>query len=883
MEIKNTISDNRIADVIDNQRPFPGLSSYEEKNKSQFGGRDTEIKELFRLVESNKLTIVFGKSGIGKTSLIKAGLIPELQKNFYFPVYIRIDFSAEKVPLEQLKELIYEDLFTVNKSVSKIGDTTLWQYFHDLQLKDGIITPVLILDQFEEIFTIGKEQYEKLPEFITELSDMCENRVPLKVQEQLLKNLEKISSDYAKQPYRVVISLREDYLAQLESFKNYLPSIKNSRFRIMQMTVEQAMDAVIKPAKGLVEKNVAVAIIKKLPGISDREFNALSNDKDDRYRFVVEPFLLSLICYQLNEKRIEKELDKITMQLVSQFDIEDVINSFYTNTMKSFSLNVQHGIEDTLLTETGFRKLELVEELRRKYNITNNDINQLTDKRIIRKELRNNVEYVELIHDVLTPVIKQKRDKRLIQLREKEKSDAIRRAIELDRGKRKKVVRAVILIILFAIITFLAFSYQKNRSTVTRYKNLAFAQKLLITSQSLSVNKDYKNAALISRAAFLVNKENNGENSNDFYTSMYKRLTDLGYSFQFSHPDVSQIRAIINSGDIFYIGCANGKIFEQNWMAHSSTLLYDLKEKITSMAISPDKKYLAVAGIFDSIYIVGLTKKLNNIFTLPTQDTLGNGKSICFTDDGKLIVKLDSSIKGWMVNSWSRVLWTKRTEVVWDNKIVNGNDPILWNKNYLSYAQNAFNCIAVLKNKIAVAIDSAVLLISPDSVIKIKSNDLGVISSVVFDVKGNYLYIGNIFGVICRMSLTDYKLELSQYQSARIYDIICNSDGYVASASTDGSVVIIDTKNDWNATNLQLSLTTSSLAGSAYSLSFNMDHQYVLTGYADGSILKWPISSNKLANLICQNVTSTKLDTTIWNKYLSSNIPIEEMKKYNCN
>src|SRR5690348_11414649 len=102
MEIKNTISDNRIADVIDNERPFPGLSSYEEKNKSQFGGRDAEIKELFRLVESNKLTIVFGKSGIGKTSLIKAGVIPELQKNFYFPVYIRIDFSAEKAPLEQL-------------------------------------------------------------------------------------------------------------------------------------------------------------------------------------------------------------------------------------------------------------------------------------------------------------------------------------------------------------------------------------------------------------------------------------------------------------------------------------------------------------------------------------------------------------------------------------------------------------------------------------------------------------------------------------------------------------------------------------------------------------------------------------------------------------
>jgi hypothetical protein len=50
----------------------------------------------------------------------------------------------------------------------------------------------------------------------------------------------------------------------------------------------------------------------------------------------------------------------------------------------------------------------------------------LIEKRIIRKELRDGVEYVELIHDVLTPVIKAKRDKRIIELQEKEKTEAIK-------------------------------------------------------------------------------------------------------------------------------------------------------------------------------------------------------------------------------------------------------------------------------------------------------------------------------------------------------------------------------------------------------------------------------------------------------------------------
>ena len=91
--------------LVDYQRPFLGLRSFEEKNKSQFGGRDEEIKELFGLVENHGLTVVFGKSGIGKTSLLKAGLIPELQQNFYFPIYFRIDYSSSRTPLDQVKKI----------------------------------------------------------------------------------------------------------------------------------------------------------------------------------------------------------------------------------------------------------------------------------------------------------------------------------------------------------------------------------------------------------------------------------------------------------------------------------------------------------------------------------------------------------------------------------------------------------------------------------------------------------------------------------------------------------------------------------------------------------------------------------------------------------
>ncbi len=91
---------------FDPERPFLGLKSFEQKQKAQFGGRDQEVKELFEQVENNPTTVVFGKSGIGKTSVLNAGLIPELLKNFYYPIYFRIDYSAPKKPLAQLKEAI---------------------------------------------------------------------------------------------------------------------------------------------------------------------------------------------------------------------------------------------------------------------------------------------------------------------------------------------------------------------------------------------------------------------------------------------------------------------------------------------------------------------------------------------------------------------------------------------------------------------------------------------------------------------------------------------------------------------------------------------------------------------------------------------------------
>jgi len=880
--MEGALNEKKVSDLVDMQRPFPGLSSYEEKNKSQFGGRNAEIKELINLVENNPLTVVFGKSGIGKTSLIKAGLMPELQKNFYFPVYLRIDYSAIKTPLTRLRELIYDKLKVFDKSISELGSHTLWEYFHDMKLLDGLITPVLILDQFEEIFTLGKDNSE-LHALITELSDLAENRVPLIVQKEYQTRSEMISSHYGEQPYRVIICLREDYLAQLESLKADLPSIKNSRFRVMQMTVEQAMDAVTKPAKGLVEKDVAEEIIKKLPGISDHDFDASAIGQDNVNQFVVEPFLLSLICYQINEKRIEKGWDKINLELVSQFNVDDVINSFYNNAMKGFSENLQQGIEDTLLTETGFRKLESVEELGSKYDIANNDIQLLIDKRIIRKELRDGIEYVELIHDVLVPVIKQKRDKRVTELREKEKTDAIKRAIELDRVKRKRIVRNILLIMISILIAF-GIIYYKDAIDAKKFENLSLAQKLIITSKGASF-ANTQTAAIMSRTAYMINKKYEVGNQGIFYNSMYERLYDLdprSYLFQFTKAIA--IKSIAAAGkDLFYIGCEDGRVLQKDCysMSNDPQEFLDLNSKVTSIAISPDKRYIAVAGIFNDVLICDLKNTEQRSFILNTGDSVGNGKSVCFTDDGKLILRLDASIMGWEINGWKPAPWSKRIEVTYEKaQTVKGDDPILWDRNYLAYKfRNSFNCIAVFKDRIALGLDSCLVLIAKDSLTKIKSEDIGITTSVAFDPSGKYLFIGDVLGRVCRMSLSNYSTQCNLYQSGRIKDIACSSDGnYVASTSWDGGIGIWDAKKDWS-TLAPLLISPPYVNSRLNFVSFSEDNKNIFVITSDGNIWKLPVNIQTLSDLICQNVT--KVDTTVWKQY-SGGEDISILSRYKC-
>src|SRR5690242_2205724 len=100
------LSSNR---SVNADQPWPGLEPFSEAARDFFHGREQEVADLTRRVKGQTLTVLFGQSGLGKTSLLRAGLFPQLRRDCFLPIYIRLHFTAgEAALIKQVRDQIAE-------------------------------------------------------------------------------------------------------------------------------------------------------------------------------------------------------------------------------------------------------------------------------------------------------------------------------------------------------------------------------------------------------------------------------------------------------------------------------------------------------------------------------------------------------------------------------------------------------------------------------------------------------------------------------------------------------------------------------------------------------------------------------------------------------
>ncbi|MDQ6608847.1 MAG: ATP-binding protein, partial [Bacteroidota bacterium] len=433
---------------------FIGLQSYTEAQSDIFYGRDEEIDRLTNLVKANTLTIVFGKSGTGKTSLLNAGVFPRLRKDYCLPFRIRLEFRDDSPGLvTQIKNILKSEIDKYGFKVEAYPSTeTLWEYFHREPLWNSV-TPILIFDQFEEIFTLGKKSdhfgASELADFWEELADVIENSIPEKLKDKFLNDKENVGYNYKIQKVKTLFAFREEFLPEFEGITSKIPSIKYSRFRLLPMNGNQAYEVITRTWKTAISAKEAHNIVG---------FFASEEDRSTAYELIeIEPSLLSQVCSFIDKERRMDGSDNISAEFLDKYPKEKILRSIYDEVLTESNVAVigalaevkttrpvNEFVEEKLITDEGYRT---------KYALNEQDEKIRPGVEVLKAKyfVRDDGKSVELTHDVLTPLIKRDREER-------------RKGLAMVLAKKKANRRAVFIIVLAAIAALLFWFLSTNKA-----------------------------------------------------------------------------------------------------------------------------------------------------------------------------------------------------------------------------------------------------------------------------------------------------------------------------------------------------------------------------------------------------------------------------------
>src|SRR3954470_10700117 len=103
---------------------YPGINSFGPEDADIFCGRDEDKQKLYSLIKATNIIVLHGESGIGKSSLVNAGIIPEFKKRdpSFIPVVIKFN-NEKKTTNPELLASEHDELLLVKKIIDAIKFT----------------------------------------------------------------------------------------------------------------------------------------------------------------------------------------------------------------------------------------------------------------------------------------------------------------------------------------------------------------------------------------------------------------------------------------------------------------------------------------------------------------------------------------------------------------------------------------------------------------------------------------------------------------------------------------------------------------------------------------------------------------------------------------
>ncbi|MFK7948612.1 MAG: hypothetical protein AB8G11_13560, partial [Saprospiraceae bacterium] len=334
---------------------YPGTVPFTSKHKDLFFGRKKEMAELNQLIGLEQLVVLYGKSGLGKSSLIQAGIIPTIEaKKNYEPIYIRLTAFRES---EAEDDTINPTQITKDNIQGKVDKPTfleqlrpdensLWSVAKNRQINGGGHRLILFFDQFEELFQYSERAINA---FVRELRELLNTAIPQRIRDEINKLdddfLTEEQEDMLYEPLEIkaVFGIRSDRMHLMNKLARSLPQILANNYELQPLALDDAKDAIVKPAQK--EGKYDTPTFNYTESALGKILNFLKDSETNR----VEAFQLQLLCQTFEQKVKQKGIK--TIDDTEVVDLENIIDTYFQNSIHTFSETEQRLIQQLIAKE----------------------------------------------------------------------------------------------------------------------------------------------------------------------------------------------------------------------------------------------------------------------------------------------------------------------------------------------------------------------------------------------------------------------------------------------------------------------------------------------------------------------------------------------------
>jgi WD40 repeat protein len=357
-------------------------------------GREVELADVCHAVVAQRIVLLYSPSGAGKSSLLEAGVRPELQRrDFLVLPTIRVSYArTEAATRSSANPYVMSTIASLDRHRDHPGRpwdppfVSLSSYAdHWIARADPSVDPCIVFDQFEELFVADPTDQDAKAEFMADLGVLLRDK-----------------------RWRALISMREDYIAQLDPYLHLVPTRLSARYRLDFLGPAAAREVIQRTALdsdvGFTDA-AADILIDDLRSVRVQRGDSIQSELGPS----IEPVQLQVVCRQLWGSLDEGTFSIGADDVRALAHVDDALGDYYSEEVQRVAAAtgtseraIRTWFEEQLVTEAGFRN-----QLHEGPGPHGSDVlRELENGHLIRSEQRRGTLWYELAHDRLVEPIR---------------------------------------------------------------------------------------------------------------------------------------------------------------------------------------------------------------------------------------------------------------------------------------------------------------------------------------------------------------------------------------------------------------------------------------------------------------------------------------------